>query len=147
MRRLALLLGIIGAAYGLFLGCTKVQIMWRAHVQHTRFASLANNTEVQKTESTAIEEFRNRDPHRYYLRWKRYQVNDPERKIEAILMDGATETISGVSLTNGEHIRDDTDRPFYAYLVIVVYPAIGFAITWLSVRSIGWVLAGFSKQK
>jgi hypothetical protein len=149
MRRFALLLSILGAVAGLFLGYNKVQIMWCAHVQHEKFASFVNNPEVQRAAREAMENWRDRQRDRPWLddRWENNSVNDPERKVVGIEVDTRTEKIAAVYLVGEQVVCDDTDRPFYAYLAIIVYPMIGFVIPWVGVRSIAWVMAGFSKQK
>jgi len=147
MRRLALLAGILGALTGLFFGYNKVQIMWRAHVQHSRFEVLMGRPAIQPVALLAKERWRYRNPHRYYSRWQYIEINDDTREIEGVTVDNTNGSISEFSLFSGEDVRDDTDRPFYAYFVIVLYPLIGFAIPWLGIRGIALVSAGVSKQK
>lgn len=197
IRRLALLLGILGALVGLWFGYGTVRILWGAHVVHERFSALFARPAVQKIAREAAADRAARiqaseidlsaglvpkpsgdvanakkisadqvkpvesDPYAKYgghvdpwavvsvspirpEHWEYHEVNDFAAGIEGAEADTTTGTISEVSLFNGETVRDDKDRPLYAYTLALLYPLGGFLFGWLMISAIAWVWAGFN---
>ncbi len=140
-RRLALLLGVVGAVLCGLLSYAQLQSDMRQRAQHQRFEQLASSPVVQH-----------------------------ERRLMKYLAPGITPPLAPGDLpnpstfTNGEVRKinwtwdfeiaslelEDRETLYampapgpWSYVLIAILPVLGFFVPWIAVRSVGWVFVGF----
>lgn len=139
-RRLALLLGMAGAIFGGFLSYSELQSLMRQRSEHQQFEKLANTDEV-KQERKARQ-----------LGWIVTDTDgrpvDPNASV--INANGigtihwtADFAIEYIETQDGQMLFPAQLPGAWSYILIAVFPLLGFFIPWGVVRGLGWVVAGF----
>jgi hypothetical protein len=138
-RRLALLLGVMGAIAGVFASYLEVQSISTERANHAKFERLATSDVVEQTRKTQAG-------------WSTIDPKTGERvEWDQEIGKGGIKTIHWTTdFAIAFIVTDDGNFVFltaapsvWEYLLVVFYPVLGFIIPWGAVRAIGWVVAGF----
>lgn len=163
MRRLALLLGVVGAIFGGIFSYVEFQNLLNQKARHDRFEQLANSDVVQR-ERKAMSESEGRILFRAPDGTERWVLKDEKdaalRSGGVVIDDGETATINGSGIisfrwdsnyrvesieTGDGQILYRTPAPNrWHYLFAAILPLFGFALPWGLIRAVAWVGAGFS---
>ncbi len=170
-RRLALLLGVVGAILGSFASYLELQTVLNQRARHNRFEQLANSSVAEQGRKTC---FVSNAPSEHQP-WEKYQA--PKEKLPSYtigdklippycfipvdepnahyytpsdLNSGGIKTIhfenheiASIETPDGQTINPTPSPAARLYLLIALFPVIGFFIPWGAIRTIGWVGAGF----
>jgi hypothetical protein len=145
-RRLALVLGVVGAILCGVLSYAQLQSTLSERADHQKFEKLANSpTAVQ-----AHKEVRMPGP------WDKYDalafkaggtfgtdVNDGG--IKKIFWNRKYR-IASLETEDGRTLYPTPAPGLWSYVLIGILPLLGFLIPWGVVRSLGWVVTGFLQQ-
>jgi len=160
-RRLALLLGVSGALVGGFASYTELQTVQSQRSQHNKFEQLANSDVVHEARKNirASESGLTQDPIPDKFDFSVVRVcpsdsinssgcyTDVKKKdIKRIhwTKNLGVESIEIESAYPWESMVYPTPAPVgWEYLLIAIFPILGFLIPWGAIRAIGWVGAGF----
>ena len=140
-RRLALLLGALGAIAGGFASYTELHSILAQRTRHNSFETLVTSDRMQQL---CKDHQGSKDPWEQYVKtvmpgccgikevvWDSERVwNDPTG-IYSIETDG------------GQNLYPTAAPAVWEYLLVALFPLLGFFIPWGVVRAIGWVGAGF----
>jgi hypothetical protein len=165
-RRLALLLGVVGAILGGFASYTELQTVLNQRARHNRFAQLAASSVAEQARKNCFESSAPSE----HQPWEKYQpplpkgfipdnppycfspINDPNTfdYTPSELNSGGIKTvhfenreIASIEPQDGQTLYPTPAPATWLYLLIALFPVLGFLIPWGVVRSIGWVGAGF----
>jgi hypothetical protein len=168
-RRLALLLGVVGAIAGGFASYAELQTVLSQRARHNRFEQLAASDVVQQERKilkawTPVQE----TPPKIDARTgERIQPNEQQTAspqqpqtdpYAAIAIPNPSDVNSGgIETINWSHdygvasIKTEDGQTLYPtaapsaslYLLILLFPLLGFILPWAAIRAIGWVGAGF----
>jgi hypothetical protein len=162
MRRLGLVVGVLGAGAGAVGGYIKLQPLLAQRGQYERFQVLVSAPTVQK-EVELLEKNLPAPGHggtsNYYMLaalcgaeggWK---VN--KNGIAAIYFKshGCADTkpiaagISMIETDDGEAVYRTDPPGFLSYFLILVLPVLGFVLPWGAVRVLTWVGSGFVEPR
>jgi hypothetical protein len=138
-RRLALLLGVIGAILAGVVSYVQLQSLIRQRADHRQFEQLANSDVVQQERKrlggwvTIDQQTGER------IQWEQ-RVDKGGIKTIHWTKDNEIESID----TQDGHYLFPTPAPSASpYLLTALFPIVGFFIPWGALRAIGWVGAGF----
>jgi len=151
MRRLALLLGAVGAIFGGFASWSELQSIKEQRASHDRFEQLAASPVAQQARRS-IDLACAKDP-------SDKQCGDANYNPMSEINSGGIKTIywskknslgkinyqAGLIQTDdGQNFISTTPAPSaWEYLLTALFPILGFFIAWGAVCAIGWVGAGF----
>jgi hypothetical protein len=145
-RRLALLLGAVGAIVGGFASYSEMQTIRDQLASHDRFEQLAASPAAQH----ALQSLKlacAQDP-------SDKQCGDQKYAPMSEINGGGIKTIYWSKDYRAELIQTDDGAnlvatsplpPAREYLLVAIFPILGFSIPWGGVRAICWVGAGFIK--
>jgi hypothetical protein len=164
-RRLALLLGVVGAILGGFASYVDLQTTLAQRTRHSRFEQLANSGVVQHerkcrlagitsgcsdlpndfvlkpTQGSASTQYLDPQTGEPIQGWEEpSQVNKGGIKAIRWGKDYGVETIE---TDDGQTLYPTPAPAAWGYLLVSLFPILGFIIPWGAVRAIGWVIAGF----
>lgn len=140
-RRLALLLGVVGAIVCGVLSYAQLQSTMHQRADHIRFEQLANSPAIHGAVVAAKDGLApNRDNGRVAsfdmppgtsggIRTVNFW--DPGFKIQSLEME------------DGETLYPTPAPGVWSYFLIAILPVFGFFVPWGAARAIGWVGAGF----
>lgn len=138
-RRLALLLGALGAILGGVVSYAQLQSLMRQRADHRQFEQLANSDVIQQ-ERKIVGGWVAVDPQTgEQIQWE--QKVD-KGGIKAIHWTKDNE-IESIDTQDGRTLYPTPAPGLWSYVTIAVLPLLGFFIPWGAVRAIGWVGAGF----
>jgi predicted small secreted protein len=138
-RRLALLLGVVGAILGCFASYVELQTILNQKTRHNKFVQVAASDVVQQERKSQAG-------------WVSIDPKTGERADWYQLIDkGGINSIHWTKDNEVESIVTQDGQTFYQtpapsawlYLLVVLFPILGFFIPWGAIRAIGWVGAGF----
>jgi hypothetical protein len=146
-RRLALLLGVVGAILGGFASYLELQTVLSQSARHNRFEQLAAS-EVVKQQRKALKsppDFIPDSSDKWAVAAAEYQ------RQQAIVDKDGIKTIHWTANADIESIETQDGQTHYPtpapsawlYLLVAIFPIAGFFIPWGAVRAIGWVVTGF----
>ncbi len=172
-RRLALLLGVVGAIAGGFASYSELLTVLEQWARHNRFEQLAASPFVQHAQESCYAS----SPKPEHGPWDKYQApqqipppvpkgarfiseapycfvpfDDPnaiyytpsESNSDGIrTVHFEDSEIAAIKTSDGDIFYPTAATSAWLLLLIVLYPILGFLIPWGAVRAIGWVLAGF----
>lgn len=159
-RRLAMLLGVVGALLGGFASYMQLQTVMRQREDHARFEQLANSDVVQQARAALYAVGPKHDPplpagatiltpcdvyavgEKAYKKFDCYTSTVREGGITAIAWNTGYEVYS-IETTDGQTLYPTPAPRAWSYALIAILPVFGFFIPWGAVRAIGWVGAGF----
>jgi hypothetical protein len=148
MRRLSIVLGVLGGTAGAFAGFTGAKDLLKARAAYKRFDSLTASPGMQKDRKElmgAVQQdwfARNAPPE------ERKKMVSLEQKgridgVDQFTVDPSTGNIVSIELSTGETVeRTQVPQP-KAYLFLLLYPTLGFLVPWGAVRVLTWVGSGF----
>ena len=168
-RRLALLLGVVGALGGGFVSYLELQEVQSQRARHNRFEQLANSDVVKEQRKTlqspapyaSIAKPISPPPSGYAINPKTGEriatatpqpaEYDAQGKPITEVNRGGIATINwsndyevaSIETSDGETLSPTPAPAAWEYLLVVLFPVAGFVIPWGAVRAIGWVGAGF----
>jgi hypothetical protein len=160
-RRLALLLGVVGAIFGGFVSYAELQSMTRQRADHRLFEQLANSDVVKEAKHWRTLAPEQRD--------KAVALMTPEHKLKLAKALGFNGTptqsdvgeldedgiktihwdwtldnqIESIETQDGQTLYQTPAPTAWEYILVALLPVLGFFIPWGAVRAIGWVGAGF----
>ena len=139
-RRLALLLGVAGAIAGGFASYLELQTLTSQRARHDRFEIQANSDAVQQDRKDFLAGWVSID-HKTgeRIQWDQ-QVDKDGIKTIHWTKDNEIESIEA---EDGQTLYPTPAPSAWLYLLIALFPVLGFLIPWGVVRSVGWVGAGF----
>ena len=138
-RRLALLLGVVGAILGGFVSYLELDSIMSQRAHHNRFELLARSDVVQH-ERKSMAGWATIDPQTgERITWEQ-QVNKSGIKTIRWTKDNEIESIE---TEDGQALYPTPAPSAWEYLLVILSPVLGFFIPWGAIRAIGWVGAGF----
>jgi hypothetical protein len=149
-RRLAIVLGGLGAIVGAFAGYQTVREVWEARTAQARFESFADSSAIKKDQSDLLDTVR-KD---WFARNARPQdrkklatLDESEHGIgvERFTIDSSTGSITSIELSTGELLQNTKKPSRVNYLILPGYLVIGFLVPWCTIRILAWIIAGFSR--
>lgn len=137
-RRLALLLGVVGAILGGFASYIELQNVLSEREYHDRFEKLANSDVVKQVRKEQTG-------------WVSIDPKTGERiQWDQQVDKGGIKTIHWTKNNEIESIESENQRVYPTaapstrqYSLIALFPILGFLIVWGAIRAIGWVGGGF----
>jgi len=162
MRRFALLLGAAGAILGGFTSYMELQALLNQRALHNNFEQLANSDVVQQArksiEVSASGPSQNPEPDKFDfsavevcpidtadLSGCYTEVSKGGIKTIHWSKDSGRDLVIESIETEGSQTLYPTPAPSaWMYLLIALFPMLGFFIPWGATRAIGWVGAGFT---
>ena len=150
-RRLALLVGLLGAIACGVLSYAQLQTDLQQRADHQRFERLANSSVVEEARKACFGPSGEAP-------WVKYQTfcsspsydaqefdyTPPESNnagIKAVHFE--KRKLDSIDTQDGQRLYQMEAPGPWSYVLIAIFPVFGFFIPWIAVRSIGWVLAGF----
>jgi hypothetical protein len=140
-RRLALLLGAVGAILGGFASYAELQTMKHQMADHKRFERLANSQIVRQERENAMRDFP-RVTNPPITDSNGWQITVNSGGIATIFW-GSDFGVASIETEDGQKLYPIPAPSAWLYLLVALFPVLGFFIPWGAVRAIGWVLAGF----
>ena len=140
-RRLALLLGALGAILGGFVSYLELDSVMAQRASHNRFERLVNSDVVQR-ERKNLADWVSIDPKTGERTEWEQQINKGGIKSISWSKDNNVESIE---TEDGQYLFPTPAPSVWEYLSIPLFPLLGFIIPWGVVRAIGWVVTGFMK--
>jgi len=145
-RRLALLLGAVGAIAGGFASYSALQTIREQRASHNRFEQLAASPVIQQARRS-IGTACAKDP-------SNKQCGDATHNPMSEVNSGGIETIYWnkdyqvglIQTDDGQNLFPAPAPSAWLYCLIVLFPIFGFLIPWGAVRSIRWVGTGFAER-
>jgi hypothetical protein len=161
-RRLALLLGVVGAILGGGTTYIELHAALGQRAQHIRFEQLAaldciqrERQLIRKDRSDAIQEFIALPEDRQMATLKQLPPENQNKLLAEIKQRTAggikaihwtmDSEIESIETKDGQTIYPTPSPGAWTYLLIALFPVLGFFIPWSAIRAIGWVGAGFVK--
>jgi hypothetical protein len=157
-RRLALLLGVVGAILCGFASYVELQSVIRQRADHMRFEQLANSDAVTQSKPQSddpISEFMGLPRDKQLAALQQLPPENQDRllaQIKARRKDGIKTIlwtkdngVESIETQDGQTLYPTPAPSAWLYCLIVLFPILGFLIPWAAVRAIGWVGAGFAE--
>lgn len=164
LRRIGLAAGVIGACLGLFTSYLHGTDIHYQRERHSRFETLLNSPAVQRDICFLTKDLSNAQD-QTTLSKVYEQFHDGQNMFNAVAAtsgdaDGWIVNAGGVSriyfdkkeqvtsIQDSEHntFYSDPNPSILSYIVILVWPIIGFLIPWGVVKGFSWIVAGFSHR-
>lgn len=150
-RRLALLLGAVGAIFGGFVSYAELQSTMRQSANHLRFQQLANSDVVRRAKPDHLGY--SIPPSGLVVKLPDATDRDSQGTRIAELDTGGVKTIhwskdytiASIETQDGQTFYPTPSPAPWSYLLIAIPPLVGFLIPWGTGRAIGWVVAGFAQ--
>ena len=140
-RRLALLLGVAGAIFGGFVSYLELQTVLEQRARHNRFEHLAASDVVQQEREKLNPSLPD---------WQRFDYelstySEPNRGGIKTIAWGKDFGVRYLETEDGQTLYLTPAPSAWLYLLVALFPVLGFFIPWGALRAIGWVGAGFVK--
>lgn len=153
VRRLSIVLGILGAILGTLAAFPSARDLWDARMASKRFESLTALPEVQRDRKELMEAVQKE--------WLARNTPPEERKkmatleesghsvdgVERLKVDLSTGNIVSVELLTGEKVQRTQAPQPKAYVFLLLYPISGFLVPWGGVRVLTWIGSGFFQPR
>jgi hypothetical protein len=154
-RRLALLLGLVGLIVGGFFSYLVLQSVMSQRADHQRFEGLADSSVVEQARKerfgpwdaagSPIQPFDPKQPYCIADHDRNeldYSASEPNSSgIRTVHFENRE--IASIDTTDGQTLYPTPAPSAWLYLLIALWPVLGFFIPWGATRAIGWVAAGF----
>ena len=160
VRRLALLFGLIGVILGGFASYQEWNLIVNLKANHKKFEELANSEVVQQERNRRFQ----KDPATGVMLDMDIKFLISQKARDGELADFPSKIrqgeiseidwnkdlrVSMIKTIDGEFLLPTEEPGASRYLLLVIYPAIGFVLFWGAVRIVGsvggWVVAGFKR--
>jgi hypothetical protein len=169
-RRLALLLGVVGAILGGFASYLELQTVLNQRARHNKFEQLAASDVVKHerkcrlagilsgcsdlpadfivkdSKTGVVLDWSKARPITPEADWKIWEVGEPSTVNKGGIKNinwSADYGIESILTEDGQTLYPTPAPAAWEYLLIALFPILGFFIPWGAVRAIGWVGAGF----
>jgi len=136
-RRLALLLGVVGAICGGFVSYSELQSVMEQRASYAKFERLAASGVVQQERKNCLSD----NPRPGYAKLGA-QLPVNSAGIEAVEWTDDCR-VDMIKTEAGEWLYPALAPRSWEYILIALLPILGFFIPWGAVRAIGWLGAGF----
>ncbi len=140
-RRLALLLGAVGAITGGFVSYLQLQSALKQNAAHIRFERLANSPDILRERQETKQQLES------VVNPTVTDSSGWESPIDANGIKSVTwgkdYGVASLETEDGQTLYPTPAPGAWSYLLVALLPLLGFFIPWGAVRAIGWVLAGF----
>jgi hypothetical protein len=138
-RRLALLLGVAGAIAGGFVSYLELQTVLDQRACHNRFEQLAASDVVRQEREKLNPSLPD---------WQRVDIepftySGPNRGGIKTIAWGKNFGVRYFETEDGQTLYPTPAPAAWEYLLVALFPFLGFFIPWGAIRAIGWVGAGF----
>ena len=150
-RRLALLLGVAGAIAGGFVSYSELQNVREQQASHNRFEQLSASPVAQQARESL--EVACADGHTDEQCGDKQYVPMSEINSSGIntiywikkdSLGKINYQVGWIKTDDGRNLFATTPAPAAReYLMVVLFPLLGFLVPWGAVRAIGWTAAGF----
>jgi predicted small secreted protein len=137
-RRLGLLLGVAGAIAGGFVSYLELQTTLEQRARHNKFEQLATSDVVKQVRKSQAGWVSINPKTGERIQWDQ-QVDKGGIKTIHWTKDNEIESIETVD----EYLYPTPAPHAWEYILVVLFPVLGFFIPWGAIRAIGWVGAGF----
>lgn len=137
-RRLALLLGVLGAIAGGFVSYSELQDVRQQQASYLKFEQLAVSSIAQQARKNC---FLDNPPPGYAKLGSQLQTNSAGIEVIEWTDDCRVDMIKTDA---GECLYPELAPRFWEYLLIALLPIFGFFIPLGAIRAIGWVGDGFA---
>ena len=138
-RRLALLLGVVGAILSGFGSYIGLQTVSDQRASRAKFEQMANSDVVEQERKICLSDH---PPPGYAKLGSQLQANTAGIK-SINWTDGCR--VDMIETDAGEWLYPELGPGAWEYFLITLLPIIGFFIPWGAIRAIGWVGSGFVK--
>lgn len=158
--RLTLLVGLLGVILGGFVSYQEWKLIATQKANHKRFEELANSEVVQRERNRRFQ----KDPAtgamldmdiKYLISQKSRDeefADFPSKILEGEISEidwNKNLQVSMIKTVDGEFLLQTKEPGTSRYLLVVIYPAIGFLLFWGAAQIVGfvggWVAAGFKR--
>lgn len=144
-RRLALLLGVLGAIAGGFVSYLEWQEIQSQRARHNKFEQLAASDVVQQERKNLAAGWVRIDPKTGERQGWEWPSTVDKGGIKAIRW-AENYGVESIETEEGETLYSTPAPSAWLYLLIALFPLLGIFIPWGAVRAIGWVGAGFVQR-
>jgi hypothetical protein len=142
-QRLALLVGAVGAILGGFASYTELQNVMNQSEQHNRFRHLANTDVVKRErEQMKVDLSHLTNPTVTDSNGWESGVYPIKSGIKTIHW-GHDYGVESIETEDGQTLYPTPAPSAWMFLLVALFPVLGFFIPWGAVRAIGWAGAGF----
>ena len=139
MRRLALLLGVVGAILCGLSSYSQLRSALDQRERHNRFEQLASADVVKKLRASLGK------PSIASPGWNVVATEVHEQGIKTIHWTGDYR-VGSIETEDGQTLSPAPAPPTWTYLLVGILPAFGFFVPWGAVRAIEWVGAGYKRS-
>jgi hypothetical protein len=148
MRRVGLVLGIVGGTIGALIAYPTAEQLWSARADwFARNAPGLNGPVAYEPKDKALSETPEGDA---LDRVAAQMLREKGGIVVLVDLDGIKEVtvdkagqVSSIELLTGESVPRAERPPLRSYAALLLYPVIGFLVPWGIVRILYWVSAGF----
>jgi hypothetical protein len=139
MRRLVLLLGVVGAILCGLSSYSQLRSALDQRERHNRFEQLASADVVKKLRASLGK------PSIASPGWNVVATEVHEQGIKTIHWTGDYR-VGSIETEDGQTLSPAPAPPTWTYLLVGILPAFGFFVPWGAVRAIEWVGAGYKRS-
>jgi hypothetical protein len=152
-RRLALLLGVVGAICGGFASYLELQEVLSQKARHNKFEQLTASDVVRQERKRILDA----EKQGTYTDCDLFPVDThPYKKLDCfdsvVNRDGIKAVawntdyeVYSIETLDGQTLCPTPAPAALLYLLVALFPVLGFLIPWGAIRAIGWVGAGFAQ--
>ena len=140
-RRLALLLGVVGAIAGGFVSYLELQETQSQRTRHIKFEQLAASDDIKQARKNLLSNIRI-DPQTGERQGWEWPYTVDKGGIKAIRWS-ENYGVESIETEDGQTFYSTPAPAAWQYLFVVLLPILGFFIPWGAIRAIGWVGTGF----
>lgn len=152
-RRLALLLGVVGAIWGGFASYVDLKTTLEQKTRHNKFEQMASSNVVQQERKRLMDE----EKKGIYTSCALQTPSSGSSCFDSVVIGGGIKAIAwdrdriwndsfgvySIETQDGQTLYPTPAPAAWQYFLIALFPVFGFIIPWGTVRAIGWVGAGF----
>lgn len=140
-RRLALLIGAVGAILCCLFSLAQLQSLMRQRAEQKQFEKLANSQVVQQDRYDLLADCVKQIPPKLDLS-AGLSSHLHKDGINTITWSSGCQ-IASITTEDGQTVYPMPEPGAWSYVLIAILPLPGFFIPWGATRAIGWVGAGF----
>jgi hypothetical protein len=144
MRRLGILLGVLGCVVGIFTAYFELRELRRSSIQSEKFTSIMASPDIRAAVDAIAQTdwFDENAP--LNTQPQTATVNIKLGGIRQAVVDKKAKKVTSVTLETGESFYRTETPTLQSYLIPLLFPIIGFVVPWGAVRVLVWIGSGFS---
>lgn len=151
MRRVGIVLGVLGGAAGAFAGFVDARDVWNARSASNRFESLATSQAVENErrdlwDAMQKDWFTQNAPPEERKNLARMETKGRIPGVDGFTVEPSAGEIVSIELSTGESVPRVNPPAVQAYLLPFLYPLFGFLLPWAAIRVLAWVGGGFFQR-